>query len=282
MKVICTVDELGVLLDELSKNNTIGFSPTMGALHNGHLSLIKSSEDKCDISVCSIFVNPTQFDRSEDLKKYPRTLENDLSILEKAGCDIVFTPSVNEIYPETKEARPIDLNGLDSRMEGANRPGHFDGVVQVVKRLLDIVNPDFLFMGQKDFQQFTIINYMLRYYDLATKLIVCPIVREEDGLAMSSRNMRLDGGIRLRASNIYKTLLEAKDWLKFIPVEYVKEKAMNALSINDFRPEYFEVVSGSTLLPIKDYRKEEYVVACTAVWAGDVRLIDNMIYKGSI
>lgn len=282
MKVICTVDELGVLLDELGKNNTIGFSPTMGALHNGHLSLIKSSEDKCDISVCSIFVNPTQFDRSEDLKKYPRTLENDLSILEKAGCDIVFTPSVNEIYPETKEARPIDLNGLDSRMEGANRPGHFDGVVQVVKRLLDIVNPDFLFMGQKDFQQFTIINYMLRYYDLATKLIVCPIVREEDGLAMSSRNMRLDGGIRLRASNIYKTLLEAKDWLKFIPVEYVKEKAMNALSINDFRPEYFEVVSGSTLLPIKDYRKEEYVVACTAVWAGDVRLIDNMIYKGSI
>ena len=283
MKIISTANELREELGSLDQKRTIGFTPTMGALHEGHLSLIRSSRDQSDISVCSIFVNPTQFDRSDDLEKYPRTLENDLAMLDEAGCDFVFTPTVEEVYPESLlESNPLDLKGLDSSMEGAKRPGHFDGVVQVVKRLLDIVQPDFLFMGQKDFQQFTIVDYMIKFHVLPTQLVVCPIIREEDGLAMSSRNVRLDEDIRVRAAIIYKTLLEARDWLKYIPIEYVKEKAMNALSIRNFRPEYFDIVSGRTMLPVKDYRAEEYVVACTAVWAGDVRLIDNMIYKGKL
>lgn len=280
MKVFHSVDDIQNALKELRKaGKSIGFSPTMGALHNGHTSLIESSKEKDDISVCSIFVNPTQFNDKSDLEKYPRTLDSDKSILENIGCDILFAPEVNEIYPEDHLPFTMDLNGLDSVMEGEKRPGHFAGMIEVVHRLLEIVEPNHIYMGQKDFQQFTLVDFMLRTQSMKTKLVVCPIIREDDGLAMSSRNVRLEPNLRKRASNIYRTLKATKDWLKYIPVQYTIEKAMNALDISDFSPEYFEIVDGYTLDRIKDYNSSEYVVACTAVWAGDVRLIDNMIYK---
>ncbi len=280
MLVIETVNELKKsLIDQKRAGNTIGFSPTMGALHKGHLSLLEKSKSINDINVCSIFVNPNQFNQEEDLVKYPRTLENDLELLKNYGCNIAFTPSAEEIYPEGFERVSIDLKGLDDRMEGMRRPGHFQGVVQVVKRLIDIVNPDQLYMGQKDFQQLTIIRYMIKYFKMNVELVVCPTVRESDGLAMSSRNVPIKPEIRVRASVIYKTLKAIPDWLKYIPVNYTIDKAMNALDIADFSPEYFEIVDANTLLPVEDLDEAEFVVACTAVWAGDVRLIDNMIYK---
>jgi len=280
MEIFETVLDLKEAVNELKgRGKTIGFSPTMGALHQGHASLLAESKKRDDISVCSIFVNPTQFNDKNDLKKYPKTLDLDIQILEDVGCDILFKPSAEEIYPENLEHFTLDLGMLDKVMEGEKRPGHFKGMVQVVKRLLDIVEPDQLYMGQKDFQQFTIVRHMIKTFNLPTRLVVCPIIREADGLAMSSRNLRLQKSIRSRAHNIYKTLKASKDWLKYIPVKYTKVKAMNALDITDFSPEYFEIVDGNTLLPVEDYRSVNYVVACTAVWAGDVRLIDNMIYR---
>lgn len=280
MLVIETVNELKKsLIDQKRAGNTIGFSPTMGALHKGHLSLLEKSKSINDIQVYSIFVNPTQFNQKEDLVKYPRSLESDLELLKNNGCDIAFTPSAEEIYPEDFQRIRIDLKGLDDRMEGSRRPGHFEGVVHVVKRLLDIVKPDQLYMGQKDFQQLTIIRYMIEYFKMDVELVVCPTLRESDGLAMSSRNVLIKPEIRVRASVIYKTLKAIPDWLKYIPVNYTIDKAMNALDIADFSPEYFEIVDANTLLPVEDFEEAESLVACTAVWAGAVRLIDNMIYK---
>lgn len=280
MKVIRTIKDIQRELNEMRKEGkTIGFSPTMGALHNGHSSLIAQSIENNDISVCSIFVNPTQFNEKSDLEKYRRNLESDMKILDEIGCDILFAPTAEEVYPPDFVSFSMDLSGLDDLMEGKKRPGHFAGMIEVVHRLLEIVDPEHIYMGQKDFQQFSIVNYMLKTERMKTELVVCPIVREEDGLAMSSRNTRLEPNIRKRASNIYKTLKASKDWLKYIPVKYAVDKAMNALDISDFEPEYFEIVDGFTLKGIENYRKSDYVVACTAVWAGDVRLIDNMIYK---
>ncbi len=281
IKIAKTVGELHKLLASAYGKKKIGYVPTMGALHDGHASLIKSSVTKCDITICSIFVNPTQFNDASDLDKYPRTLSADVKILEAAKCDIVFAPSVKDIYPKgTKSKLKLRLGKLDKVMEGEFRPGHFKGVAQVVKRLLDIVKPTMLFMGQKDFQQFTIIQHMINQLNIPTKLVVCPIKREQSGLAMSSRNVRLEKHIKSRADILHHTLLEARELLNlgYTPKQ-IESYAMKGFKITDFKPEYFRIVNGNTLLPVKNVKKEDYIVACAAVWAGDVRLIDNMILK---
>ena len=256
----------------------------MGALHDGHYSLIARSLAQSDLTVCSIFVNPTQFDRKEDLAKYPRTLESDTEGLKRHGCHVLYAPSVDEVYPEGQEdAEEVELDGLDTMMEGAHRPGHFKGVVQVVRRLIELTDCDHLYMGQKDYQQFTIIHKMIKQLDMSCALIVCPILREKDGLAMSSRNVRLLPAHRKKASILYRVLIQAQEWLEAqrSPME-ISMKALEYLDIPGFRPEYFDLVDGYSLQKVNDPRDHDVVVACTAVWAGEVRLIDNMILKGDL
>ncbi len=262
------------------KEQTIGFTPTLGALHSGHLQLMRQSQATCDVSVCSIFVNPTQFNDPGDLKKYPRTLAADRRLLESIDMDYLFNPLADEVYPKGLGTTvDIDFGELDKVMEGAMRPGHYEGVAQVVKRLLDMVRPTHLFMGQKDFQQFTIIQHMIDVLRLPIKLVVCPTVREEDGLAMSSRNRRLPAGTRAKAPILYKTLLAAKENYPTMPIADLERECIGALTFDEFKPEYFSIVDGHTLQPVKDVKDHDYIVACTAVWAGDVRLIDNVIFK---
>lgn len=282
MKTIQTVSELKKELKKYTdKGMTVGFAPTMGALHNGHMSLMSASIKENDITVCSIFVNPTQFNESSDLVKYPRTLEADQKMLKKEGVDIVFAPTTEEVYPKTlKTELEIDFKGLDVEMEGEFRPGHFAGVAQVVKRLLDIVNPTHLYMGQKDFQQFSIIQFVIDHFNLDTKLRVVPIIREESGLAMSSRNVRLTKNHKSEAKEIYKILKYLKRNKYKKSVAELEAYAMNRIARKEgFRPEYFTIADGYSLQKIRDIKSCPYVVACAAVWAGEVRLIDNIILK---
>ncbi len=269
---------LAYISDLKSASKTIGFIPTMGGLHQGHYSLIEQSKNANDVTVSSIFVNPTQFNNTEDLDKYPRTIEADCKGLEEAGCDIVFLPTIDEIYPggAAQFEVSLDLQGLDAKMEGPHRPGHFAGVVQVVKRLLDIVPATHLYMGQKDYQQFTIIRHMIRELAIKTKLVVCTIIRENDGLAMSSRNRRLTKEHRDDASILFRVLSQAKEWINHKSISEIETKALEYLNIPGFKPAYFEIVNGHTLETIDHINGVSEVVACTAVWAGDVRLIDNM------
>ena len=268
------------LQKERKKGKSIGFVPTMGALHKGHISLIDESIENSDLTVCSIFVNPTQFNDPKDLKKYPKTFKTDRKLLIDAGCDVVFKPPVNEIYPSAGDADfQIDLKGLDRMMEGQHRPGHFKGVVQVVKRLLDIVEPDHLYMGQKDFQQCAIISLLLQTMNSHTKLIICPTIREENGLAMSSRNLRLTKEQRADAGIIFKTLQWAKTRVFDSKPTEILNGAMKQLTNEVFKAEYFQIVDGKSLQAIDSFEGHEIVVACTAVWVGGVRLIDNLRLK---
>ncbi len=265
------------------KGHTIGFAPTMGALHSGHLSLIQLSKTQTDYTVCSIFVNPTQFNEQSDLDKYPRTIGADIDLLTSVDNDILFLPAVEEIYPSNTTIRSdFDFGQLEEVMEGAFRPGHFKGMAQVVNRLLEIVQPDKLFMGQKDFQQLTIVRDMLKQTGMKTELVMCPIIREDDGLAKSSRNVRLLPDIRKRAIILSQTLQEAKSKLSAIAIETIEQQAMEALSLPHFKPEYFSIVDGITLQAVENEADHTFIVACTAVWAGDVRLIDNMILKNEL
>lgn len=259
---------------------SIGFAPTMGALHKGHLSLIRQAIEENDCSVCSIFVNPTQFNEASDLEKYPQTPEKDIELLISVGCDVLFMPNVDEVYPKSQQSDlKLDFGDLDKVMEGEHRPGHFEGVAQVVNRLLEIVEPNRLYMGQKDFQQFTIIQRMLELTNSETYLRVCPIVREEHGLAMSSRNVRMSKELRQKAGLIYETLLETKEKMHALFPQQLKAAALEKLNVSDFRPEYFEIVEGRTLKPVEVLEDVGYAVACAAVWVGNVRLIDNIILK---
>ena len=261
-----------------SSNRKIGLVPTMGALHHGHLSLIRQSKVENNITICTIFVNPTQFNESTDLQKYPRTPSKDIQLLLEVGCDILFMPSESEIYPPGVEIRSNYIFGeLEKVMEGAFRPGHFAGVAQVVGRLLDITNPDHLYMGQKDFQQVAIVKSMIKQRNQDLEVVMCPIIRENDGLAMSSRNVRLEPHIRKNATAIFQTLKAAQAAMNEKSPSQIKAMALQNLNIPDFRPEYFEIVDGHTLQPILSFEETDYPVACTAVWAGNVRLIDNMI-----
>jgi pantoate--beta-alanine ligase len=280
--IIChSVEELNKTLSKARKTKqTIGFTPTMGALHDGHFGLIRRSIAENELSVCSIFVNPTQFNNIEDLEKYPRDLQKDAAGLRQVGCHILFAPSVKDIYPpDIDTSVNIDLQGLDRLMEGEHRPGHFAGVVQVVKRLLDIVEPSKLYMGQKDFQQFSIIRFMIRHFRLTTELVVCPTQREPSGLAMSSRNVRLTPTHKRDADIIYTVLSAAKNWLNYLSIKEIEEKAIRFMSIKGFKPEYFTIINGETLQGIDHVKEASEIVACTAVWAGNVRLIDNMTLR---
>ena len=285
MKIFETVKDLqSYLHTQRSKGLKIGFVPTMGALHAGHLSLIQKSKTNTDITVCSIFVNPKQFDEAADFDKYPRTVSTDAKLLEEQACDVLFVPTVAEMYPPDveKSLMSFDFGYLDQPMEGKYRTGHFDGVAKVVKRLLDIVQPDELFMGQKDFQQFAIIQKMLEITKSKTKIVRCPIVRESDGLAMSSRNVRLLPDERKRALGISSSLRHAKQWFleQNKTVEEAKQKAFDFLSqIEGMRVEYFEIVDAKTLQNVANWTDAETLVACTAVRIGAVRLIDNMLLE---
>ena len=261
-----------------SGNRKIGFVPTMGALHEGHLSLVRQSVAECHITIVSIFVNPTQFNERTDLDKYPRSPSKDLKLLAEVGCNIVFMPATTEVYPPGwKDLMPDFRFGyLENTMEGKFRPGHFTGVAQVLYRLLDILEPQLMYMGQKDFQQTAIVRKMLQQSKQNVRLVVCPIIREENGLAMSSRNQRLQPEVRDKAAIIYQTLREAKMMTETKSPQEIQQKALTSLSIPGFQPEYFDIVDRHSLKPILHFNNRQEAVACTALWADNVRLIDNI------
>lgn len=261
-----------------------GFVPTMGALHEGHISLVEAAVSSCRMVAVSIFVNPTQFNDPEDLKKYPRTVGADLEMLSLVlrENDFVFTPSVEEMYPEP-DTRIFDFGGLDKVMEGAHRPGHFNGVAQVVSRFFDIIRPSSAFFGQKDFQQLTIIRELARRSYPNTEIVSCPIVREKDGLAMSSRNRRLLPEHRERAGEIYKTLLAAAAMAPDTEPDGIREFVADRINmIPGFNLEYFEIVEENTLTPIRSKNEmtpDKSFYGCIALFAGEVRLIDNVEFR---
>lgn len=279
MNLIKTVKELQEILISLKQQGkTIGFVPTMGALHQGHFSLVKQCVEDNDVCVVSIFVNPTQFNNKEDLEKYPRTLDRDSNSLEKVGANIVFAPSVEEIYPEPDQ-RQFDFGQLDKVMEGVRRPGHFNGVAQVVSRLFDIVKPDKAYFGEKDFQQLAIIREMVKQLNLSVQIVPMPIVRELSGLAMSSRNERLTSEQKEAAVNISRVLFESRNWIENLSVSEVIEKVGKLINaVPELEIEYYEIVDGYTLQPIENWTESKYIVGCIAVYCGEVRLIDNIIY----
>lgn len=281
MKLVHTIQELRVELDVLRKaGKKIGFVPTMGALHEGHASLVRRAVEENDIVVVSDFVNPTQFNDKNDLLKYPRTLEADCELLQKEGTAFVFAPSVEEIYPEP-DTRQFSYAPLDTVMEGKFRPGHFNGVCQVVSKLFMIVEPDKAYFGEKDFQQLAIIREMVKQMHFPLEIVGCPIVREEDGLALSSRNARLSEEQRQQALNISKTLFASKEYAATHSVAETQKFVEDSIASSEgLELEYFELVDGTTLQKISDWNETDYVVGCITVFCGEVRLIDNIKYKG--
>ncbi len=254
----------------------IGFVPTMGALHSGHISLINRARDHCDIVIVSIFVNPTQFNNPDDLKKYPRIFEEDLQLLEVANCDVLFYPSVKEIYP-TPMMSSWDFGLLSNTLEGHYRPGHFDGVLTVVKRLFEIVQPDIAYFGEKDFQQLSLIRAMTQKEKMPLEVVGCPIIREIDGLAMSSRNTRLNEHDRHIASKISEVLFAMKaSGKEHSPAILVKKALENLDAIEGISPEYLQIVDADTFKPVHAWEDSSAPIALMAAFVGDVRLIDNM------
>lgn len=281
--MVLTVDKISELKSILQgyrdKGNKIGFVPTMGALHKGHISLVERSVEENDITVVSIFVNPTQFNDTNDLKNYPRMPEKDISLLNEAGVDIVFMPSESEMYPEP-DSRVFDFGTLDKVMEGKFRPGHFNGVAQVVSKLFDIVNPHRAYFGEKDYQQLAIIRAMVGILGYNIEIVGCPIAREPDGLAMSSRNLLLTPEHRRSAPAIYKTLADARNKTDEFSVKEMISWVEKQINSNpNLRVEYFELVDADTLLPVSSWEHPNRIVGCIAVWAGKVRLIDNLEFK---
>ena len=280
MKITGTVKQLQEFIKE-SHLAPVGFVPTMGALHEGHLSLVRNATGKCPIVVVSIYVNPTQFNDKNDLGNYPRTLEADLILLKSVlrKNDLVFTPSDEEIYPEP-DKRIFHFGNLDNVMEALHRPGHFNGVAQVVSRLFDIVRPDIAFFGLKDFQQVAVIRDLIRQLGYKIKIVGNPIVRESDGLAMSSRNRLLEPEIRKSAPVIFKTISAASSMLKDHEISQIKKFVIdNIEKIKGFGVEYFEIADDVNLIPVrlrKEMKKERHYQGCIAVKAGRIRLIDNI------
>lgn len=280
MKVIETIKELQAELSVLkAAGKQVGLVPTMGALHAGHVSLVERSVKENDVTVVSIFVNPTQFNDKNDLLKYPRTLEADCRLLEEAGADIAFAPSVGEVYPEP-DTRTFSYAPLDTVMEGAFRPGHFNGVCQIVSKLFDMVKPHRAYFGEKDFQQLAIIREMVRQMRLPLEIVGCPIVREADGLAMSSRNTRLSSEERTTALNISRVLFESQEYAKSHTLPETKQFVEQGIaSVEGLRLEYYEIVDACTMQPVNVWDEAEGIVGCITVFCGDVRLIDNIRYK---
>lgn len=256
------------------QGKTIGFVPTMGALHAGHLSLVKISVEQCDMTIASIFVNPIQFNNPKDLEKYPRTFDADSKMLEEAGCDVIFYPSVDEMYP-TEAVEKFDFGQLETVMEGAFRPGHFNGVAVVVKRLFEIVNPDKAYFGKKDFQQLAIVKALVKQIQFPVEIIGMETVREPDGLAMSSRNMRLSSDERTKAVEISKVLKFIQENKSRYSPLLLEAQAIDRLSKN-FKIEYIQIVDGHSLQPISSWNQTDYPIVCVAAFLGKVRLIDNL------
>ena len=277
MLVFAKIKSVQQKIKSLKKGTSIGFVPTMGALHKGHLSLIKQAKKENDIVVVSIFVNPTQFNKEEDLINYPKTIDTDLSLLKSIYCDIVFTPTAEEIYSNKIKSQTFNFDGLEHQMEGKFRDGHFDGVGTIVKRLFEIVTPHKAYFGEKDFQQLQIIKKMVQKNQIPVKVIGCDIFREKDGLAMSSRNARLTKEHREIAPFIYKTLTKAKK-------EFGTKNALEVVNLveNELKKqpllelEYFEIADEETLQPIKNKDQKQKYRAFIAVFAGKIRLIDNI------
>lgn len=280
MKLIQTIQELRTELDALRKEGkTIGLVPTMGALHAGHASLVKRAVAENDVVVVSDFVNPTQFNDKNDLVKYPRTLDADCKLLEACGASFVFAPSVEEIYPEP-DTRQFSYAPLDTVMEGKYRPGHFNGVCQIVSKLFLIVEPTRAYFGEKDFQQLAIIREMVRKYPFNLEIVGCPIVREADGLALSSRNARLSAAQRIQALQISKTLFASVEYAKTHTLAETKTFVETKIAESDgLRLEYFEIVDGTSLQTVNTWDASNYIVGCITVFCGEVRLIDNIKYK---
>ncbi|MDO9595207.1 MAG: pantoate--beta-alanine ligase [Lutibacter sp.] len=277
MLIFTEIKSLQQEIKSLKNGTTIGFVPTMGALHEGHLSLVEQAKKENNIVVVSIFVNPTQFDNADDLINYPKTIEKDLSLLKSFNCDIVFTPTSKEIYADNIQSQSFDFDGLEYQMEGKFRAGHFNGVGTIVKRLFDVVKPHKAYFGEKDYQQIQIIRKMVEKNKLPVQIISCPIHREKDGLAMSSRNARLTKTQRAAAPFIYETLKKAKikfgtknasEVLKWVENEFKNHPVFNL--------EYIEIADEETLLPVETKNPTKKYRAFIAVFAGKVRLIDNI------
>jgi pantoate--beta-alanine ligase len=263
------------LTEQKETGTAIGFVPTMGALHQGHLSLLAQAKKEGDLVVCSIFVNPTQFNNPDDFNKYPITIEKDIELLIANGCDVLFLPPVEEIYPAGYKAKHYDLGDLETVLEGHYRPGHFQGVCQVIDRLLEIVNPSRLYLGQKDYQQCQVIQRLLSLTGRTElSLVIAPTIREQDGLAMSSRNLRLTKEQRAKAPALFKELSQAKKELVLKPIDQIKSMAIQHLSQEGFKVDYFEIADAKSLTPATDTAKPS--VALVAAYLDDVRLIDNL------
>ena len=279
MKIVNSIKELRLQLDEdKQKGKKVGLVPTMGALHAGHISLVKRCVAENDVCVVSIFVNPTQFNNPNDLLTYPRTLDEDCHLLESSGCTYVFAPSVEEMYPEP-DNRVFDFGTVAQVMEGARRPGHFNGVAQIVSKLFYAVKPDVSYFGEKDFQQIAVIRAMVKQLGIPVEIVDCPIQRESDGLALSSRNTRLTPEQRQKAPVIARTLKESVTFVPEKSVQQVIDYVVSTLNnVPDMSVEYFEIVDGNTLESITNWSDTTYPVGCITVYCGEVRLIDNVKY----
>lgn len=283
MMIIRAAAELERQVTHARQNgHSIGLVPTMGALHAGHLSLVERAVKENGVTVVSVFVNPTQFNNPTDLATYPRDEEADIRLLAGAGVDMVFMPTVEEIYPwwpERRERREFDLGGVAEVMEGRYRPGHFQGVAEVVSRLFALVRPDRAYFGEKDFQQIAVIRRMASLEGFDIDIVSCPIKREDDGLALSSRNTRLTPQQRAIAPAIHRILTESLGWAKSMTVDEVKKRVTEEIdAVDGLRTEYYEIVDHLTMQPVSDWSATELPVGCITVYCGDVRLIDNIKY----
>ena len=280
MEVITKIADLQRKIAEIrAKDGTVGLVPTMGALHNGHLELVKRCVAENSICVVSVFVNPTQFNDKNDLLHYPRTLDADCRLLESAGCAIAFAPEVEEMYP-VEDTRVFNLGTVAEVMEGKYRPGHFNGVAQIVSKLFDAVQPDRAYFGEKDFQQIAVIRSMVKLLNFPVEIVACPIVREDDGMALSSRNLRLTPQQRKNAVSISQTLFKSRTFAASHSVKETIDEVISTIdAIPEMRVEYYEIVDGNTLQPIADWNDSDYIVGCITVYNGEVRLIDNIAYR---
>lgn len=280
MRVVKTISKLKSLISGYKQENkTVGLVPTMGALHAGHKSLVDRARKENDIVVVSVFVNPTQFNNKQDLVTYPRTEERDCALLEAAGCDVVFMPAVEEVYPEP-DNRQFDLGAVAEVMEGAHRPGHFNGVAQIVSKLFSFVEPDRAYFGEKDFQQIAVIRKMVQLEGFKLQIVACPIKREDDGLALSSRNVRLTAEQRQLAPNIYRVLKESCNFAKSHTVAETEKFVVDSLNaLPQMEVEYYSIVDALTMQPVSDWADADSITGCITVYCGEVRLIDNIAYK---
>lgn len=285
MVIIKTIKELTEYVERAARSGVkTGLVPTMGALHDGHLSLVDRSEKENDITIVSLFVNPIQFNNPDDLTNYPRKEEEDFRLLAQRGVDMVFAPSIEEIYPEGLEnavEKKFNLGKAAEVMEGRYRPGHFQGVANIVSRLFQLCRPTRAYFGMKDFQQIIVIRNMIQSEGIDVEIVACPIKRHEDGLAFSSRNMLLTEDQRRAAPEIYDTLSKSVEFSKTHSVEETRRFVISSLdAVPGFKVEYFEIVDASNLLPVEDWEETRFIVGCITVYVGKIRLIDNIFYRG--